>query len=84
MQWKLTIPKGCRQAAKISQVSAHADEKEVLLVPYSAILVTGLSYDSQSEMITISADVLQDFGDLSEAPLDLPDRHGLSLRSTRI
>ena len=41
-------------------------------MPYSAILVTGLSYDSQSEMITISADVLLDSGDLSEAPLDLP------------
>jgi len=57
------------QATKISKVSAHADEKEVLLVPYSAILVTGSNYDSQSEMITITADVLQD--SLQE-PLDLP------------
>ena len=69
MQWKLTIPKGCRQAAKISQVSAHADEEEVLLVPYSAILVTGLNYDSQTELITISAEVLPDS---MEEPLDLP------------
>ena len=68
-QWELSIPRGCMQATKISKVSAHADEKEVLLVPYSAILVTGSNYDSQSEMITITADVLQD--SLQE-PLDLP------------
>ena len=69
LQWELSIPRGCRQATKISAVSNYADEKEVLLVPYSAILVTGSNYDSQSEMITITADVLQD--SLQE-PLDLP------------
>ena len=41
----------------------------MLLVPYSAILVTGLNYDSQTELITISAEVLPDS---MEEPLDLP------------
>jgi|EP01049_Picozoa_sp_SAG25_P002938 hypothetical protein len=27
--WRLTIPKGCRQATKIAQVSHYADESEV-------------------------------------------------------
>ena len=33
-QWVFTIPKGCRQATMISQVSHYAKEKEVLIVPY--------------------------------------------------
>ena len=66
---ELSIPRGCRQATKISAVSNYADEHEVLLVPYSAILVTGANYDSKSEMITISANVLLDS---MVEPLDLP------------
>ena len=31
--WVFNIPSGCRQAAKISQVSACPEENEVLLVP---------------------------------------------------
>jgi hypothetical protein len=30
--WKFAIPAGCRQAAKISSVSAHMDENEVPLL----------------------------------------------------
>ena len=36
--WHFTIPEGCRQATKISQISAHADESAFMLVPYSAVL----------------------------------------------
>ena len=66
--WVFTIPKGCRQAAKISDVSAYADEDEVLLVPYSAILVTGKSFDEETGMIQVDAKVLPDSYD---EPLDL-------------
>jgi hypothetical protein len=67
--WKFTIPNGCRQATKIDEVSAYGNEHEVLLVPYSAILVTGMAFDKATGMIEISADVLEDSID---EPLDLP------------
>ena len=67
--WVFTIPKGCRQATKISVVSHYADEHEVLLVPFSAILVTGKIFKPESGMVEISANVLEDSYD--EA-LDLP------------
>ena len=38
-EWIFTIPAGCLQATSISAVSQH-HENEVLIVPYSAILVT--------------------------------------------
>ena len=50
-------------------MSAYGDEHEVLLVPYSAILVTGLNFDKVSGMIEVSADVLEDS---YAEPLDLP------------
>ena len=68
-RWRFTIPKGCRQATKISDVSAYANEHEVLLVPYSAILVTGKSFDKETGMIQVDAEVLPD--SMLE-PLDLP------------
>ena len=68
-RWRLTLPKGCRQAAKISGVSAYGDEHEVLLVPYSAVFVTGTQFDSKSGMVEVSANVLLDS---YEEPLDLP------------
>ena len=67
--WKFSIPSGCRQATKIDEVSAYGNEHEVLLVPYSAILVTGMAFDKATGMIEISADVLEDSID---EPLDLP------------
>ena len=67
--WKFHISAGCRQATKISQVSAHADENEVLLVPYSAIFVTRTNFNKQTKLIEISADVIEDSYD---EPLDLP------------
>jgi hypothetical protein len=67
-----TIPKGCRQATKISVVSHYADEHEVLLVPFSAILVTGKTLNRDSGMVEISADVLEDSNVLEDSPLDLP------------
>lgn len=61
-RWRFSIPKGCRQAAKISDVSAYGDEHQVLLVPYmySAIFVPGTQFDSKSGMVEVSADVLPD------------------------
>jgi len=70
--WVFTIPKGCRQATKISSVSHYAKEHEVLLVPFSAILVTGKTLDRDSGMVEISADVLEDSNVLEDSPLDLP------------
>jgi hypothetical protein len=67
--WQFTIPNGCRQATKIHEVSAYGDEHEVLLVPYSAILVTGLNFDKATGMIEVRADVLED--SFAE-PLELP------------
>ncbi len=67
--WKFSIPSGCRQATKIDEVSAYGNEHEVLLVPYSAILVTGIILDKASGMIEVSADVLEDS---YAEPLDLP------------
>ena len=48
-------PNGCREATKIHEVSAYANEHEVLLVPYSAILVVALS--SRSAHITIQCNI---------------------------
>ena len=48
--WHFTIPKGCRQACKVSGVSAHGDEHEVLLVPYTAIKVTGIVLNAWSTL----------------------------------
>eukprot|EP01043_Picozoa_sp_COSAG02_P012198 COSAG02_NODE_468_length_21758_cov_41.206796_8_plen_583_part_00 len=67
--WQFTIPKGCHQATEIHEVSAYGDEHEVLLVPYSAILVTGIRFDKGSGMTEVSADVLVDS---YIEPLDLP------------
>ena len=58
--WAFSIPAGCRQAALISEVSAHAGEHEVLLVPYTAVLVTKKEFDVASGAIVISANVLED------------------------
>ena len=70
-RWRFSIPKGCRQAVKISDVSGYGDEHEVLLVPYSAILVRGKNLDRKTGMIQVDAEVLQDSGDLQTSPLDL-------------
>ena len=56
-------------ATKISQVSHYSHENEVLVVPYSAIFVTGTRFDKASSEIEVSADVLED--SMTE-PLDLP------------
>ena len=66
--WQFTIPTGCRQATNIQKVSGYGNEHEVLLVPYSAILVTAITLDKASGMIEVSADVLEDSYD---EPLDL-------------
>ena len=37
--WQFTIPKHCWQVTQIKSVSMHKDEHELLMVPYSAIIV---------------------------------------------
>ena len=43
----------------MSNVSAHADEKEVLIVPYTVVQITGM-FLVDAGMIQISADVAID------------------------
>ena len=50
-------------------MSGYANEHEVLLVPYSAILVTGKNFDEETGMIQVDAKVLPDS---MLVPLDLP------------
>ena len=65
-EWVFTIPAGCRQATSISAVSQY-HENEILIVPYSAILVTKMEVsawasagDLSPRTITIHAEVLID------------------------
>ena len=37
--WQFTISKHCWQVTQIKSVSMHKDEHELLMVPYSAIIV---------------------------------------------
>ena len=59
-EWIFTIPAGCRQATSISAVSQH-HESEILIVPYSAILVTRMMREVvYPGRIFIYAEVLPD------------------------
>jgi len=65
--WKFSIPKGCFQAWDISKVSFLGKEKEVLLVPYSPVVITNKV--EEGGRICIYADVPRDGKAYS---LDLP------------
>ncbi len=62
----------CCACSKISSVSHYADENEVLLVPFSGILVTNKNFNADTGMLEISANVLEDSNMLEDCPLDLP------------
>jgi hypothetical protein len=50
--WRLTIPKGCRQATKIANVSAFADESEVPSHFLSVCTESGLHQDDRGPSVS--------------------------------
>jgi hypothetical protein len=68
-QWEFTIPKQCWQATRISKLSLHSTEHEMLIVPWSAVYIKEKKQDTATGVTTIVADVLVD---AAEVPGNLP------------
>lgn len=62
------VPDGCFQAADIEALSAFENEREILLVPYTAVRVTKVFSGGEGQAVTIRMEVLKDS---KAAPLDL-------------